>query len=44
MQLRSLIVPAFVVVGLASCSEEVRYTDQQQCASPSDTRIMMRAS
>jgi hypothetical protein len=30
MQLRSLIVPAFVVVGLASCSEEVGYTDQQR--------------
>jgi hypothetical protein len=30
MQLGSLIVPAFVVVGLASCSEEVGYTDQQR--------------
>jgi hypothetical protein len=30
VQLRSLIVLVAIVVGLASCSQEVEYTDQQR--------------
>ena len=30
MQLRSLIVLVAIAVGLASCSQEVEYTDQQR--------------